>query len=122
MNAGSILYPALKNLVDGRVFQIQRLETAKDKRTPYIVYTPTTTTPESSQDGYTGYDWSRVQIDVYHSNYDQLDAVVEKILIAIATNIRPCDIGSRQNLYDSDSGLFRQSFDVEFFTEIKTPT
>lgn len=128
MNAGQQLYPILKGLVDGEVHQVMRLPktdaTGKPlpPKLPYIVYTPVTTTPETSQYGYTGYDWSRVQIDVYHSSYDKCDALSNQVIIAINKNIRPSELGSRQHLYDNDSKLWRQSFDYEFFTEIPTPT
>lgn len=121
-NAGQQLYPILSQIFGKtRVFQLVRRETATDKGLPYVVYTPVTTDPETSQDGYTGYDWSRVQIDIYHDSYDKLDSVAIQAIIAITGKIRPCEIGSRQHLYDNDSGLFRQTFDVEFFTEIPTP-
>ena len=122
MNAGQQLYPVIKDIVDGRVYQRKRPETAKDKRTPYVVYNRATGTPETSQYGYTGHDWTRTQIDVYHDDYDELDNVVNQIKIAITQNIRPCDIGTSQDLDDAESELYRQSFDVEFFTEIPTPT
>lgn len=120
MNAGQQLYPILKDLVGGRVYQVVRREGA-DSTTPYIVYTPVTANPETSLDGYTGYDWSRVQIDIYHDDYDELDSIANQTIIAITTQIRPSEMGNRQHLYDNDSDLFRQSFDVEFFTEIPTP-
>lgn len=118
MNVGERLYPVVKDLLDNRVFQIIRPETAVDKTTPYLIYTPIASTPEMSQSGYTGYDWFRTQIDIYHDDFDELDSLVAQVLSQISQQIRPCDIGSRQYLHDHESLLYRQSFDIEFFTQI----
>ena len=128
MNAGQQLNPILKDLVSGEVYQVVRLPktdvTGKiiAPQVPYIVYIPITTTPETSQYGYTGHDWSRVQIDIYHSSYDKCDDLANQVIIAINNHIQPSEMGNRQHLYDNDTKLWRQSFDVEFFTEIPTPT
>ena len=124
MNAGQQLYPILKTIVGEQVYQvIKRTRTNADGQplpdaVPYVVYAPISTVPETSQQGYAGFDWTRVQIDVYHNNYDALDAVVNEIITAIDKNIRPSELGTRQHLYDAETELFRQSFDYEFFTDL----
>lgn len=120
MNAGQQLYPILSPLVYGRVYQLIRREGA-DAKTPYIVYTPVSANPTTSQDGFTGYEWVRVQIDIYHDDYDELDSLADAVIDAINTNIRPSELSGRQHLYDADSDLFRQSIDYEFFTKASKP-
>ena len=83
MNAGQQLYPILKDLVDGRVYQLVRREGA-DTDTPYIVYTPISTVPENVLDGYLGYESSRIQIDIYHDDYDELDTVADNVIAITA--------------------------------------
>lgn len=120
MNAGQQLYPILSPLVDGRVYQLIRREGA-DATTPYIVYTPVSADPTTSQDGFTGYEWVRAQIDIYHDDYDELDSLADAVIDAINTNIRPSELSGRQHLYDADSELYRQSIDYEFFTKANKP-
>lgn len=120
MNAGQQLYPILSPLVDGRVYQLIRREGA-DATTPYIVYTPVSADPTTSQDGFTGYEWVRTQIDIYHDDYDELDSLADAVIDAINTHIRPSELSGRQHLYDADSELYRQSIDYEFFTKANKP-
>lgn len=120
MNAGQQLFPILSPFVGGRVFQLIRRETATDKRVPYIVYTPIFSTPETAINGYTGHDWTRVQIDIYGNDYDALDALTNQVITAIDSNIKPSYLTSRQQLYDADGDLFRQSIDYEFPTDLLT--
>ena len=117
-NAGQRLSPLLNPLFDNRVYPTKRME-GQDSDVPYAIYTQTTGNPETSQDGYTGYDWVRVQIDIYAEYENEADSLENEVKNLIATQIRPSEIGTTQHLTDDD--LYRRSFDVEFFTEIPTP-
>ena len=119
MTAGQRLCPILNPLFDNRVYVSKRMD-GQDSGVPYVIYTQITGNPETSQDGYTGHDWVRVQIDIYAEYEDEADSLENQTKILIAKNIKPCEINTTQHLTDGD--LYRRSFDVEFFTEIPTPT
>lgn len=120
MNAGQQLYPILKELVDGRVYQLVRRQGA-DTTLPYIVYTPISTLPVNCLDGYTGHESARMQIDIYHDDYDELDKLADKVIATINETIKPSEYQGRRQLYESESDLFRQSIDFEFWIKT-TPT
>lgn len=120
MNAGQRLFPILKELVDGRVYQLVRRENAKPIL-PYIVYQPISSVPENYIGGYTGHESVRIQIDIYHNNYDKLDSLADNVIAMIDRHIKPSEYQGRRQLYESDSDLFRQSIDYEFWTKI-SPT
>lgn len=115
MNAGQQLYPILSPLVDGRVFPMQRWEGA-DSNQPYIIYTPIDTIPDSTMDGFSGHEYARVQIDIYHHHYDQLDVLANQVIAAIQNQIPRAEFLNRQHLIDNDSQLYRQSMDWQLWT------
>ena len=119
MNAGQRLCPILNPLFDNRVYVSKRMD-GQDSVVPYAIYNQITGNPETSQDGYTGHDWVRVQIDIYAEYENEADNLENQAKVLIATKIKPCEIGTTQHLTDGE--LYRRSFDVEFFTEIPTPT
>lgn len=116
MNAGQQLYPILKELVAGRVYQLVRREGA-DMTLPYIVYSPISSVPENDLDGYTGHESARIQIDIYHDDYDELDVLTDNVIATINNNIQPSEYQGRRHLYESEDDLFRQSIDYEFWTK-----
>lgn len=114
MNVGQQLYPILNPLVLGRVFPLQRWNGAS-KSTPYIIYTPIDSIPDNTMDGFSGHEYARVQIDIYHDNYDQLDVLANKVIDEISKKIPQAEFLNRQHLID-DSGLYRQSMDWQLWT------
>ena len=93
---------------------MQRWEGANSAN-PYIIYTPIDTIPDSTMDGFSGHEYARVQIDIYHEDYDALDTLANQVIETIQTNIRPSEFLNRQHLID-DSGLYRQSMDWQLWT------
>lgn len=114
MNAGQQLYPILSPLVDGRMFPMRRWEGA-DSANPYIIYSKVSSIPDSTMDGFSGHEYVRVQIDIYHEDYDELDALAIQVIDAINTGIPLSEFLNRQHLID-DSGLYRQSMDWQLWT------
>ena len=114
MNVGQQLYPILNPLVSGRVFPLQRWNGAS-KSTPYIIYTPIDSIPDNTMDGFSGHEYARVQIDIYHDNYDKLDILANQVIDEISKKIPQAEFLNRQHLID-DSGLYRQSMDWQLWT------
>ncbi len=113
MNAGTQIFKIMGDLVGGRVFPLIRPETAADD-TPYIIYTPISSQPINSLDGFLGHEYTQVQIDVYHTDYDELDSLVNQVIDKFR-ELNSSEFLGRQQLYD-DSGLYRQILEVQFFT------
>lgn len=111
MQAGLILFPILSPLVSERVFPLVAPETA-DNAPPYIIYTPISAVPEQTFDGHTGDEWVRVQVDIYHTDYDELLALHSQVIKALDTLGLKVFSSSSQSFAD---GLFRASLDVEFW-------
>lgn len=117
MNVGERLFPIIGSLVNDEIYPLIRPETAKGKP-PYIIYTPISSQSENSLDGFLGHEYAQIQIDIYHSDYDELDRLTHQVIKAINDNITPSEFLGRQHLYDDDSELFRQSLDYQFWTSI----
>ncbi|MCK6052505.1 DUF3168 domain-containing protein [Moraxella osloensis] len=115
MNLGQQLYPILSPLVGGRVFPMQRWEGA-DSANPYIIYSKVSSIPDNTMDGFSGHEYVRVQIDIYHEDYDELDALAIQVIDAISTGIPLSEFLNRQELPDDDTGLYRQSMDWQLWT------
>lgn len=115
MHAGERLYPILSPLLDDKVYPLVVPESAINIP-PYAVYTPISAIAEQTFDGHMGDEWVRVQIDVYHDDYDGLLALSAKITHAINEQLG-LKIFSNHSQSVND-GLFRASIDVEFWQKI----
>ena len=91
-----------------------------DATVPYIIYQTVSSQPEVTNDGITGYEWVRMQIDVYHTDAYKATILANKVINAINEQIKPSIYDGQQQLYDHASGLYRQSIDYSFFQT--TPT
>ena len=114
MKAGDRLYALLGPLVDGRIYPMIATESA-DQTRPYIIWQIISSQPEVTDDGVTGHEWVRVQIDVYHDDYDECTDLAHKVIGSISDNIHPSEYENSQQSYETESKLFRQSLDVEFW-------
>lgn len=119
MIAGVQICSILSPLVGDRVYPMIATE-HDDSTAPYIIYQAVSSQPEITNDGITGHEWIRMQIDVYHNDPYQATLLANKVINAINTQIKPSVYGGQQQLHDSASGLYRQSIDYEFFQT--TPT
>lgn len=91
-----------------------------DQSPPYIVWQIVSSQPVTTYDGISGHEWLRIQIDVYDKDYDNCTLLANKVINLINTQIKPSIYDGQQQMYDSASGLYRQSIDYEFFQT--TPT
>lgn len=119
MIAGVQLCTLLSPLVSNRIYPMIATED-DDSTAPYIIYQVISTQPEITDDGITGHEWVRVQIDVYHDNIYQCTLLANKVINLINEQIKPSIYDGQQQLYDHERGLYRQSIDYEFFQT--TPT
>lgn len=115
MNAGEQICPILDPFVNQRCYPLQRLD-GEDTATPYIVYTPIDSIPDTTMDGFSGHEYTRVQIDIYHHHYDQLDVLANQVIAVIQNQIPRAEFLNRQHLIDNDSQLYRQSMDWQLWT------
>jgi len=113
MIAGERLYPLLGMLVDGRVYPMIVPESVSQS-CPYIVWQIISSQPETTYDGDTGHEWIRIQIDIYHDNYDECVQLSHDVVGILDRNIQPSLYDGTQQLYDHETKLFRQSIDFEF--------
>lgn len=100
MHASETLYNRLSALFDGRVYPIVATEHA-DTAVPYAIYHTIASEPLNTIDGYTGHDFVRVQIDIYHSDYDDLLHCVDNTTQALNNFLY---LGTT---YTSDGTLYR---------------
>ena len=115
MNAGEIIYGALSDLVDGRVYPLKIPEMADDAP-PYLVYTPISSLPTQTLDGISGDEWVRVQIDLYHDNYDECLNLYRQVMTRLQSALAlKLFTGQSQT---TDGVLYRISFDCEFWVNI----
>lgn len=115
MQLSQTIYQTLADLVDSRVYPLVVPETIINKP-PYIVYQFVNGEPTNTLDGYTGNSRVLVQIDVYHSNYDDCLTLAKQVIWQIDTNIKNAVFDSSQSLFenlDSTAILYRQC--LEFF-------
>lgn len=110
MNASIQLYNALQHLSDGRVYPLIVPENAINTP-PYIVYTPVSSVPVHTLDGITHNTRERMQVDIYHYDYDELIPLSVAVLDAL-DGLPMSEIESIS--YSVDDGLFRGSVDVLF--------
>ncbi|MDO4895015.1 hypothetical protein [Moraxella sp.] len=115
MHAGEIIYPILAPLFDDKVYPLLVPESVINT-SPYAVYTPISAVASQSLDGHMGDEWVRVQIDVYHHDYDELLDLSSKVTHALNTQLGLKIFSNyRQSI---DDRLFRVSLDVEFWQKI----
>lgn len=119
MIAAVQLEAVLNSLVGNRVYADVATE-HDDSTLPYITYTDVSTVPENTLDGYTGHEWVRMQIDVWHDDKYQGILLANKVINAINSNIHPSIYGGKTGMYDADSKLYRQLIEYEFWQT--TPT
>lgn len=115
MQAGQILYPILSPLVDNKVYPLIVPELATHAP-PYIVYTPISAVAEQTLDGHSGDEWVRVQLDIYHHEYDEILALSTKIIQTLNQALRLKVFSN--NSQSIDDGLFRIRLDVEFWQTV----
>lgn len=120
MDSYSRLYPILSSLVDGNAYPefVSELPNGQNPSVPYIVFTEIDTVPENVMDGFTGHEWTRVQIDVYHADILSCYELANQVIRAINKSIKPCEFMGRRRLPDPDFNLARQSLDVQFWASI----
>lgn len=114
MIAAERLYPLLNGLVGGKMYPLVVPEN-KDSNPPYLVYQTISESPENSQDGYMGHSWVRVQIDLYHDNYDACLNLRNNVISTIDNNIALREFYGSTESHDHESQLFRQSIDYGFW-------
>lgn len=85
-----------------------------DSATPYLIYQIISSQPEITNDGITGHEWVRVQIDVYHEDVYQCTLLANNVINTINEQIKHSIYNGQQQMYDSPSDLYRQSIDYEF--------
>lgn len=110
MNASELTYQALSPLVDNRVYPLFVPELA-DEMTPYIVYSQVSSTPYTTIDGITHHERVRMQIDIYHDDYDSALALSTDVLDALDA------IASSQHestQYTAEGGLYRAIIEYSF--------
>ena len=66
-------------------------------------------------DGVSGHEWVRVQIDVYHDNYDDGINLANDAVEILNNNIKPMVYGGMTEPNEPDQSIYRQSFDIEFW-------
>lgn len=117
MNASQTLFEKLSPILGGRIYPLLAPETA-DTHPPYAVYTLVSSTPDTVLDGITGFDWVRMQVDIYHSDYDELLTTAKDCVLALNT-IVPSVYGGTTFLTDQDISqtkpLFRAMIEYEFW-------
>lgn len=119
MIAGQIIYTLLKPLVGDRIYPLIVPE-SQSNESPYIVYQVISSQPQNTLDGTTHHEWVRVQIDIYHKNYDACAQLSHDVVATLDQNIQISIYDGTQQLYENDTRLFRQSIDIEFWQT--TPT
>lgn len=109
------IYNALAGLVENRVYPLVVPETIINKP-PYIIYQFVNGEPTNTLDGYTGNSRVLVQIDVYHSDYDECVLLAKGVIWQIDEKIKNAVFDSSQSLFENLDGtaiLYRQC--LEFF-------
>lgn len=113
MNASQIIYTNLAHLVDDKCYPLFIPEN-NPNNPPYIVYKIISTEPDNDLDGITGHEWANVQIDVYHSDYDECLALTAKVINQL-NQIKPSIYHGVQYVRDDSSGLFRGIVEYGFW-------
>jgi len=113
MIAGVQLVQTLGPLVGNRIYPIIIRE-GNNATVPYIIYQVISSQAEVTNDGITGHEWVRVQIDVYHEDIYQCTLLANNVINTINEQIKHSIYNGQQQMYDSPSDLYRQSIDYEF--------
>jgi len=119
MIAGVQLAQKLGPLVNNRIYPMIISE-HDDNTAPYIIYQNISSVAEVTDDGITGHEWVRMQIDIYHNDAYQCTLLANKVINTINDQIKPSIYDGQQQMYDNPSELYRQSIDYEFWQT--TPT
>lgn len=114
MIAGIRIVELLSGLVDNRVYP-KYITEHQDSTLPYIIYQTISNVPDDSMDGVSGHEWVRVQIDVYHDNYDDGINLANDAVEILNNNIKPMVYGGMTEPDEPDQSIYRQSFDIEFW-------
>lgn len=112
MNANQLIFQTLSPIADGLVFPsfVPESERQKINNKPYLVYTPISSTPLNTMDGYEHHEHVLMQIDVYAPTFKQSENLMQSVMTAL--DEAGCEIGTRQSLPDTNPKLYRQSLDV----------
>lgn len=110
MNASHLIYTTLSPLVSGQVYPHFIPETADDTP-PYVIYQIISTMPITTLDGITHHERVRMQLDAYHSDYDELLRLYGEILDSFDKLPMSEHDGTH---FSYDDGLYRASIDVLF--------
>lgn len=93
-----------------------------DTQTPYIVFNPSISTiPSNSDDGYLDYEVYRVQIDIYHDNGIDIDALAKQAVQHLNNyrnpnnNRRVFDYQGRQDMPTQTPMIYRVVIDGYIF-------
>ena len=113
-----ILYPILSPLVDGNAYPDYILEQKHKVKPPYIIYREISAVADNVLDEFLEAEYTRVQIDVYHTTHLACRKLSNQIITAMLSNISHCEYVSRQRLYDPDTTLARYSMDFQFFINL----
>lgn len=113
MIAGVQLVQTLGSLVNARIYPMIIRE-HDDHTAPYIIYQIISSQPDITNDGITGHEWIRAQIDVYHDDAYACTMLANQVISSINNQIKNSIYGGQQQLYDTASDLYRQSIDYEF--------
>jgi hypothetical protein len=119
MIVGETLYTLLGPLVGNRIYPMIVPETEQNAP-PYIVWQVISSQSQNTLEGPTGHEWLRVQIDVYDSDYDNCVQLSHDAVKALDNGLQLKIYDGTKQMYESDSKLFRQSIDIEFWQT--TPT
>lgn len=109
------IYQTLANLVDSRVYPLVVPETIANK-VPYIIYQVVNGEPTNTLDGYTGSSRVLVQIDVYHTDFDNCIKLANDVIWRLDKYLHYAIFDNRQTMLEYLEGggiLYRQC--LEFF-------
>lgn len=111
MRASVMIFQTLSPLLSARVFPAPRAETA-DQTVPYATYQKITSNSENTLDAWTGHDYVRVQVDVWHNTLNEAEILGNQVKSAI-TNQTLCaaELADTRDTYDETTKLHGQSID-----------
>ena len=113
MKASEVIYSNLKVLFDNKVYPLVRPNS--EKGLPYLVYTVLNANAINVVSGYTGRELVYVQIDIYSDSYDECEALTNKAIQTLSSNIKPFYYDSRRYMYEDDAKLYRQSIECHIW-------
>lgn len=108
------LFNLLGPLVGDRIYPRVVPEGYEDQA-PYIIYQRISAQPEITLDGFSGYEWVSMQIDIYHDNDYAAELLANQVIHKINTQIEASIYDTRRQGQDPDTGLYFESVDYEFW-------